>query len=74
MYFVVFCVFVISCGSLAPNKGIVRFTCRGGKSYTLFAYIFMKIVQCLYGFLGFKDFCAFFIDFLSLFVLLLVCI
>ena len=62
VFFILYlCVFVLGCGSSAPNEDIVRFRCWGrGESYILFAHIFVKFFQFLYSFLGIGVVCAFF--------------
>jgi len=45
--FSLFCIFILDCGSSAPNEDIVRFRC-GGNSYTFFEPIFVKNFQFLY--------------------------
>jgi len=61
--FSLFCIFVLGCGSLAPNEDIVRFRC-GWEPYTLFTHIFMnnfmKNFQFLYIFLSFRVVCVLF--------------
>jgi len=57
------CVFVLSYGSLAINEDIVKSGCRG-KTYTLFAYNFVKILEKIFQFLySFSWFSGLFVPF-----------
>jgi len=58
--FPLFRIFILGCGSSAPNENIVRFRC-GGESYTLFAHYFVKSFSFLCSFHGFGVVCAFLI-------------
>jgi len=55
MLFCVLCVFVADCGFSAPNEGMVRFKCRGGKSYALLHIFLRNFFSFLYNFLKVRD-------------------
>ena len=42
--------FLVSCDSLPPNAGTVRFMCRGGEVVYPLVHIFVKEFQLLYNF------------------------
>ena len=63
--FSLFYIFVLSCGSSAPNEDIVRFRCGG--SYALFEPIFVKIFNFCYTFSWFWGcLCLFYWFFISI--------
>ena len=76
--FSLFCIFVLGCGSSAPNEDIMRFRSRGEVIYpfcTFFLWNFSwNLFKFCKAFLGFAVVCAFLIGFWPLFAWLLLCI